>query len=129
MLADMQIRAAHQPDDVVTLLGRFDELRVAGQIHPQPCFAAQRQIDVAIPVERQIFQPVEKVVALGRVAIDAPVFGPAGQVVSFHGGAIASGGGGIGYRRSGLGGRGKGAGERKPTAQQAGDGHGTEPIR
>lgn len=42
MLTDMQIRAAYKAEDVLPLLWAFDELGIAGQVHTQPGFAAQR---------------------------------------------------------------------------------------
>ncbi|WP_375249835.1 hypothetical protein [Sphingomonas sp.] len=46
-------------------------------VDPQARLARQGDIDVAIGVDRQEFQPVERIVTLGRIAQRAPVLRPA----------------------------------------------------
>ena len=67
MRAQMEVGPGDQPVDVLPLVRRRAQARIARQVDAQPRLAGQRQIDVAIRVERQEFQPVQRIVG-SRIA-------------------------------------------------------------
>lgn len=97
----VQIGASDDAVDVLALRAGFAKTGVGRLVDPKPQFARQGQVHVAVAVDRQALQPVQRIIALCRIAKAAPILRPAGQVIAFARGALASRRGRIAVRYRG----------------------------